>query len=75
MRSLIGVSHPRLSPFAIITGRRSMTTKKQSLTPEQQKKIRDAIRISKMRMTIENKRPPVTLPKLKFMEKKDGDLG
>jgi hypothetical protein len=52
-----------------------MTKKKQSLTPEQQKKIRDAIRISKMRMTIENKRPPVTLPKLKFMEKKDGDLG
>lgn len=75
MRSLIGVSRLHPLPFAIITGRRSMTTKKQSLTPEQQKKIRDAIRISKMRMTIENKRPPVTLPKLKFMEKKDGDLG
>jgi len=48
-----------------------MTKKKPKLTPEQQKKIRDAIRISKMRMTIENKKPVVTLPKLKFLEKKD----
>jgi len=45
---------------------------KSKLTPEQQTKIRDAIRIAKMRMTMKNEKPPVTLPKLKFMEKEGG---
>lgn len=41
------------------------------LTPEQQKAIRDGIRLAKMRMTIMNEKPKVSLPKLNFMEKKD----
>ena len=49
-----------------------MTHKPKKLTPEQQKTIRDAIRLSKMRMTITNEKPKVSLPKLGFMEKKDG---
>lgn len=75
MRSLIGVSHPRLSPFAIFTGRRSMTKKKAHLTPQQKTAIREAVRLVRAKMTKDGERPPVTLPKLKFMEKKDGDLG
>jgi hypothetical protein len=51
-----------------------MTKKKRTLTPEQQKKVRDAIRIAKARGTISGEKPPVTLPKLKFLEKKDDGL-
>lgn len=47
-------------------------SKKNKLTPEQQKKVRDAIRMAKMRMTIAGEKPHVTLPKLKFMEKDGG---
>jgi hypothetical protein len=75
LRSLIGVSHPHPSPFAIITGRRSMTKKKAHLTPQQKTAIREAVRLVRAKMTRDGERPPVTLPKLKFMEKKDGDLG
>ena len=48
-----------------------MTKKKSPLTPEQQKKINEAIRFAKARMTKLGEKPVVTLPKLKFMEKKD----
>jgi hypothetical protein len=75
LRSLIGVFRQRLLPFAIITGRRSMTKKKTRLTPQQQTAIREAVRLVRAKMTRDGERPPVTLPKLKFMEKKDGDLG
>lgn len=50
-----------------------MTKKKETLTQEQQKAIREAIRFSKTKMTLLRTRPIVTLPKLKFMEKKDGE--
>ena len=73
MRSLIGVSHPHPSPFAIITGRKSMTKKKTHLTPQQKTAIREAVRLVRAKMTKDGERPPVTLPKLKFMENKGDD--
>jgi hypothetical protein len=69
--SLTGAFLKPPSHFAIFTGRRPMTKKKPKLTPEQQKKIRDAIRFSKTKMTMLGEKPVVTLPKLKFLEKKD----
>ncbi len=48
-----------------------MTKKKPNLTPEQQKAIREAVRFSKAKMTMLGEKPQVTLPKLKFLEKKD----
>ena len=75
MRNPTGAFRLHHTQFVIITGRRSMTKKKTQLTPQQQTAIREAVRLVRAKMTRDGERPPVTLPKLKFMEKKDGDLG
>ena len=71
MKNHTGASPILNGPSVIITGEKSMTKKKPSLTPEQQRVIREAIRFSKAKMTMLGEKPVVTLPKLKFMEKKD----
>ena len=71
MKSRIGAFPIPNEPSVIITGEKSMTKKKPNLTPEQQKAIREAVRFSKAKMTMLGEKPPVTLPKLKFLEKKD----
>lgn|GEM_PF-4591748 len=48
-----------------------MKKKKPILTLDQQKRVREAIRVTKIKGTLTGDKPPVTLPKLKFMEKKD----
>lgn len=50
-----------------------MTKKKAHLTPQQKTAIREAVRLVRAKMTKDGERPPVTLPKLKFMENKGDD--
>lgn len=44
---------------------------KKHLTPEQERVIKEAVRHAKIKMTKSLEKSPVTLPKLKFMEKED----
>jgi len=70
-KNLTGAFHPLTLLFVTIIGRRSMKKKKPILTLDQQKRVREAIRVTKIKGTLTGDKPPVTLPKLKFMEKKD----